>query len=188
MAAAGSSPPAPSKAKAKWYDTTVSGALSGFAATYAKQPVQRLKWIRQVDAGAPVPYGTVLRRTLESDGVLGLFRGSLAAISRNVPHSALVYTIFPHFEQLVIEQRIATPGTFAVRSWALQPSPARTVSLTRCSARARKPTLTRCASGRATRRSSRPRWYHPLDTLPLTLARTRHASPNPNPNPNPPEP
>ena len=71
----------------------------------------------QVDAGAPVPYGTVLRRTLESDGVLGLFRGSLAAISRNVPHSALVYTIFPHFEQLVIEQRIATPGTFAVRSW-----------------------------------------------------------------------
>ena len=55
MAAAGSSagsspPPAPSKAKAKWYDTTVSGALSGFAATYAKQPVQRLKWIRQVDA------------------------------------------------------------------------------------------------------------------------------------------
>jgi hypothetical protein len=161
MAAAGSSagsspPPAPSKAKAKWYDTTVSGALSGFAATYAKQPVQRLKWIRQVDAGAPVPYGTVLRRTLESDGVLGLFRGSLAAISRNVPHSALVYTIFPHFEQLVIEQRIATPGTFTVRSWALQPSAARTVS--RPTARARTPTLTRCASGRATRRSSRPRW------------------------------
>ena len=163
MAAAGSSagsspPPAPSKAKAKWYDTTVSGALSGFAATYAKQPVQRLKWIRQVDAGAPVPYGTVLRRTLESDGVLGLFRGSLAAISRNVPHSALVYTIFPHFEQLVIEQRIATPGTFAVRSWALQPSPARTVSRPRCPARARTPTLTRCASGPATRRSSWPRW------------------------------
>ena len=116
MAAADSSPPAPRKAK--WYDTTISGALSGFAATYAKQPVQRLKWIRQVDPGAPVPYATVLRRTLERDGVLGLFRGSLAAISRNVPHSALVYTIFPHFEQLVIDQQIATPGTFAVRFWA----------------------------------------------------------------------
>jgi len=115
-AAAASSPPAPSKAR--WYDTTISGAVSGFAATYAKQPVQRLKWIRQVDPGAPVPYATVLRRTLERDGVLGLFRGSLAAISRNVPHSALVYTIFPHFEQLVIDQQIATPGTFAVRFWA----------------------------------------------------------------------
>ena len=80
--------------------------------------MQRLKWIRQVDPGAPVPYATVLRRTLERDGVLGLFRGSLAAISRNVPHSAIVYTIFPHFEQLVIDQQIAAPGTFAVRFWA----------------------------------------------------------------------
>ena len=103
MSAADSSPPAPRKAK--WYDTTISGAASGFAATYAKQPVQRLKWIRQVDPGVPVPYREVLRRTLERDGVRGLFRGSLAAISRNVPHSAIVYTIFPHFEQLVIDQK-----------------------------------------------------------------------------------
>ena len=108
-AAAASSPPVPSKAR--WYDTTISGAVSGFAATYAKQPVQRLKWIRQVDPGAPVPYATVLRRTLERDGVLGLFRGSLAAISRNVPHSALVYTIFPHFEQLVIDQQARAAAT-----------------------------------------------------------------------------
>jgi len=108
----------PAHRKARWFDTTISGAVSGFAATYAKQPVQRLKWIRQVDPGAPVPYATVLRRTLERDGVLGLFRGSLAAICRNVPHSAIVYTIFPHFEQLVIEQQVATPGTFAVRFWA----------------------------------------------------------------------
>jgi len=96
-------------------DTTISGAVSGFAATVAKQPIQRLKWIRQVDPGAPVPYATVLRRTVESNGVVGLFRGSFAAICRNVPHSALVYSIFPHFEQLAIEQQIASPGTFAVR-------------------------------------------------------------------------
>ena len=138
--------------------TSISGAVSGFTATVAKQPVQRLKWIRQVDAGPAVPYNQVLQRQLAADGFFGLFRGSTAAIARNVPHSALVYTIFPHFEQLVIEQRIATPGTFAVRSWALQPSPARTVSRPRCPARARTPTLTRCASGPATRRSSRPRW------------------------------
>ena len=31
--------------------TSISGAVSGFTATVAKQPVQRLKWIRQVDAG-----------------------------------------------------------------------------------------------------------------------------------------
>jgi len=28
--------------------TTVSGSISGFAATIAKQPIQRIKWIRQV--------------------------------------------------------------------------------------------------------------------------------------------
>jgi hypothetical protein len=27
--------------------TTLSGSMSGFAATFAKQPIQRVKWIRQ---------------------------------------------------------------------------------------------------------------------------------------------
>ena len=36
------------------------------------------------------------------DGVLGLFRGSVAGIMRNVPHSALVYTIYPQMEAVVL--------------------------------------------------------------------------------------
>ena len=78
--------------------------MSGFAATFAKQPIQRLKWIRQVDSGAAVPYNELLRRTVQEDGVLGLFRGSVAGIMRNVPHSALVYSIYPKMEAAVVEK------------------------------------------------------------------------------------
>ena len=82
--------------------TSISGSVSGFAATFAKQPIQRLKWIRQVDSGLAVPYNVLLRRTIQEDGVLGLFRGSVAGIMRNVPHSALVYTIYPNMESVVL--------------------------------------------------------------------------------------
>ena len=85
--------------------TSVSGSVSGFAATFAKQPIQRIKWMRQVEAGATVPYNIVLRRTIEVDGVLGLFRGAVAGIMRNVPHSALVYTIYPQCEAIVLQQQ-----------------------------------------------------------------------------------
>ena len=85
--------------------TTCSGSVSGFAATFAKQPIQRIKWIRQVDAGVAVPYRELLRRTIQSDGLTGLFRGSVAGIMRNVPHSALVYTLYPIFEPIVLRQQ-----------------------------------------------------------------------------------
>ena len=100
--------------------TSVSGSVSGFAATFAKQPIQRLKWIRQVDSGASVPYNVLLRRTIQSDGMLGLFRGSVAGIMRNVPHSALVYTIYPKFEEMVLasQQRAKGQGSFSTRFWA----------------------------------------------------------------------
>ena len=92
--------------------TSISGSVSGFAATFAKQPIQRLKWIRQVDSGAIVPYNELLRRTIAEDGFVGLFRGSVAGIMRNVPHSALVYTIYPQMEQVVLtwqqRQQVAT--------------------------------------------------------------------------------
>ena len=82
--------------------TSISGSVSGFAATFAKQPIQRIKWMRQVNSGAVVPYGELLRRTWQKDGVVGLFRGSVAGIVRNVPHSALVYTIYPQMEDVVL--------------------------------------------------------------------------------------
>ena len=56
--------------------------MSGFAATFANQPIQRIKWIRQVDAGPAVPYNQVLQRQLAADGFFGLIRGSTAAIAR----------------------------------------------------------------------------------------------------------
>lgn len=85
--------------------TSISGSVSGFAATFAKQPIQRIKWIRQVDAGPSVPYMELVYRTVRADGMLGLFRGSVAGIMRNVPHSALVYTIYPKFEAIVLQQQ-----------------------------------------------------------------------------------
>ena len=114
MAASSSNSSAPaggvasSAAAASWSSlsdakiTSISGSVSGFAATFAKQPIQRLKWIRQVDSGTAVPYNELLRRTIREDGVLGLFRGSVAGIMRNVPHSALVYTIYPQMEAVVL--------------------------------------------------------------------------------------
>lgn len=85
--------------------TSISGSISGFAATFAKQPIQRIKWIRQVNSGAVVPYNELFWKTIQADGVTGLFRGSVAGIMRNVPHSALVYTIYPVFEPLVLQQQ-----------------------------------------------------------------------------------
>jgi len=102
--------------------TSMSGSISGFVATFAKQPIQRIKWIRQVDAGTPVPYSELLRRTLQADGMGGLFRGSVAGILRNVPHSALVYTLYPKWEAIVLEQqRLASRGTLHSQ----QPQPSR---------------------------------------------------------------
>ena len=90
--------------------TAVSGSVSGFAATFAKQPIQRIKWIRQVDAGVAVPYREIFRRTMQADGFFGLFRGSVAGIIRNVPHSALVYTIYPVVEPIVLQQQRKASG------------------------------------------------------------------------------
>jgi solute carrier family 25, member 42 len=85
--------------------TSISGSVSGFAATFAKQPIQRIKWMRQIDAGAAIPYPELVRRTLRQDGGIGLFRGSTAGIMRNVPHSMLVYSIYPYCETMVLRQQ-----------------------------------------------------------------------------------
>ena len=65
--------------------TSISGAVSGFTATVAKQPVQRLKWIRQVDAGPAVPYNQVLQRQLAAWRDQGV-----GAVSMEVSSHALV--------------------------------------------------------------------------------------------------
>jgi len=80
--------------------TMLSGGLAGMAATVAKQPVQRIKWLRQVnEANVNVPYRTLVRDTMRVHGPLGFFSGSMAAMYRNVPHSLLVYTAYPYCER-----------------------------------------------------------------------------------------
>ena len=75
--------------------TWCSGTVSGFCATFAKQPIQRVKWIRQTSS-EPVAYSTIASRTLQTQGLSGFMAGSAAAVYRNVPHSVLVYSLYPH--------------------------------------------------------------------------------------------
>ncbi|KAL1519810.1 hypothetical protein AB1Y20_023317 [Prymnesium parvum] len=91
--------------------TSISGSISGFAATFAKQPLQRIKWIRQIDSGRCVPYSELVSSTIRRDGLLGLFRGSTAGIIRNVPHSMLVYSIYPKCEHFVLAKQQQVGGS-----------------------------------------------------------------------------
>mmetsp|Transcript_20466 Transcript_20466/g.59779 ORF Transcript_20466/g.59779 Transcript_20466/m.59779 type:complete len:317 (+) Transcript_20466:30-980(+) len=105
--------------------TTVSGAVSGVAATFAKQPIQRMKWIRQVHEGQPIPYSRIAQETMAKQGLRGFFAGSMAAIYRNVPHSIMAYSLYPHCEAVVFGlERRADPrrkdpsASFSTRFWA----------------------------------------------------------------------
>lgn len=82
--------------------TWISGTTAGLVATFAKQPIQRVKWIKQT-SDATRSYGSIARETLRSHGWRGFFSGSLAAVCRNVPHSVLVYSIYPHCVSLMEE-------------------------------------------------------------------------------------
>ena len=44
--------------------TILSGSVSGVAATFAKQPIQRVKWIRQVHEGHAKPYTSIVKDTV----------------------------------------------------------------------------------------------------------------------------
>jgi len=76
--------------------TWVSGTVAALAATFAKQPIQRVKWIQQTSPGPLRSYGSIITATMQSHGWRGFFGGSWAAVCRNVPHSVIVYTLYPH--------------------------------------------------------------------------------------------
>ena len=76
--------------------TWCSGTVSGFAATLSKQPIQRVKWIRQTSEGPTRAYSAIVAETVQTRGYRGFFAGSAAAVYRNVPHSVLVYSLYPH--------------------------------------------------------------------------------------------
>ena len=94
--------------------TWCSGTVSGFCATFAKQPIQRVKWIRQTSS-EPVAYATIASRTLQTQGLRGFMSGSAAAVYRNVPHSVLVYSLYPHAAALTKKVSGGREEVFATR-------------------------------------------------------------------------
>jgi len=81
--------------------TLASGSIAATCATVSKQPLLRIKWIRQVNElhGKQVGYITQLRRIAVSEGFFGLWRGTGVSVLRNIPHASLVYTFYPQFER-----------------------------------------------------------------------------------------
>ena len=88
------------------YVTLVSGSIAAIGSTFSKQPLDRLKWLRQVSEGQSTitqsSYFRVFRSILSNEGFFGLFRGVSAAIFRNVPHAAIMYTAFPNVRSQII--------------------------------------------------------------------------------------
>ncbi|KAH8065531.1 hypothetical protein JL720_12764 [Aureococcus anophagefferens] len=75
--------------------TWCSGTISGFAATLSKQPIQRVKWIRQTSEGPTRAYSAIVAETVQTRGYRGFF-ALRARLPQRVPHSALVYSLYPH--------------------------------------------------------------------------------------------
>ena len=80
--------------------TWLSGTVAGLVATFAKQPIQRAKWIKQTESHGSRSFRSIVSETMMTHGWRGFFSGSVAAICRNVPHSALVYSLYPHFAKM----------------------------------------------------------------------------------------
>ena len=95
--------------KASPHITLISGTLAGTVATVTKQPLERLKWLRQVartksELGSGTNYFRLTQKILTKEGLLGPFRGTYAGITRNVPHAALIYTVFPKVRIQLLKQ------------------------------------------------------------------------------------
>ncbi|EJF63122.1 solute carrier family 25 member 38 [Dichomitus squalens] len=98
----------------------LSGALSGFASTIILQPFDLLKTrIQQPDYlnkhrhNLLSPQSTFIFRTarsiVESDGVLGLWRGTTASLLRNVPGVALYFTGLNQFRAFLATSQYFAP-------------------------------------------------------------------------------
>lgn len=94
--------------------TWISGTMAGFAATFAKQPIQRVKWIQQTESSHR-SLASIFHETMHSHGWRGFFGGSLAAVARNVPHSVIVYTLYPHCALACTDLLRTKNETFASR-------------------------------------------------------------------------
>ena len=81
----------------------ISGTIAGCGATVIKQPLERVKWLRQIaradsELNKGTNYWRVMKSIYNAEGIMGPFRGTYAGITRNVPHAALIYTVYPHIK------------------------------------------------------------------------------------------
>ena len=90
----------------KVYITLISGSIAATAATLAKQPIARVKFLKQVSESATKVEQISLWRLygdiIKNEGIfIGLFRGSFSACFRNIPHSMITYTLYPKYNKLL---------------------------------------------------------------------------------------
>lgn len=92
--------------------TIISGSIAGSLATIVKQPLSRIKWLKQVSEyhtivqEASIP--KIAKHIVKSEGAIrGLWRGTFSAIARNVPHSILIFSLYPIFRQTLSKSSLS---------------------------------------------------------------------------------
>eukprot|EP01083_Nonionella_stella_P154426 497545_1 len=96
----------PTPSEEQVWITLLSGSIAATVATISKQPIARVKFLRQVsEASTKIEqislwrlYGDLIR---EEGLLIGSFRGSTAACFRNIPHSMITYSLYPKFQRLL---------------------------------------------------------------------------------------
>ena len=92
------------------YITIISGSIAGTVATFAKQPISRIKWLRQIPSkGSMASKDNILKLSInisKTEGIIGFWRGSVASVLRNIPHSIIVYTLYPKYYRALKEHNI----------------------------------------------------------------------------------
>ncbi|KAG8851972.1 hypothetical protein FRB96_008987 [Tulasnella sp. 330] len=92
------------------YEHLASGGLSGFAAALALQPLDLLKTrVQQADAGGSRSATAISRQIYAQNGILGLWRGTLPTLARNVPGVAIYF-----YSLQALRQRLTQVSTFGV--------------------------------------------------------------------------
>ena len=97
----------PAQSEHVWI-TILSGSIAATTATLAKQPIARVKFLKQCSESNTTVETTssinLYLNLMRREGVLlGLFRGSSSACMRNIPHSILTYSLYPKYLRLLTQ-------------------------------------------------------------------------------------
>mmetsp|Transcript_59620 Transcript_59620/g.98396 ORF Transcript_59620/g.98396 Transcript_59620/m.98396 type:complete len:296 (+) Transcript_59620:38-925(+) len=74
------------------YKTILSGGLAGMISKTCTAPLERVQMLNQTGATHDTIIGT-LRRILQSDGTVGLWRGNFANCVRVFPHKSILFAV-----------------------------------------------------------------------------------------------